>query len=352
MRFERRAQRVGAVGAGIAPELRLQAENPAVPVGRERGLDHRIAGVIAALQMLQPILGPFDRAAEPARREGGDRLLGVEQHLHPEPAADIGHPDPDPGLRQAQELGDAVPQHMRHLGGRADLGHVVAAVMNRDTAAAFDRRRRDPGMAEPARHHDRRRGEGIGVGIADEAAFEQGVAGDRLVDQRGAVRERRGDIGNRVFGLVGDIDQRGGVFRRVGIARDDSGDDLAGEADLGVGDQRPGGGAVAVPVGLVHAGGDRRGRAGEVAAEEDFDHAVRGARRAAVDAGNPCPRERTPQEIDMQASGRVEIVEEAPAAENQRPAVVGVIARAQPPPPTNIPPDRDDSSGAMPKGVS
>ena len=179
MRFERGAERVRAVGARIAPDLRLQAEDPAFLVGGERGLDHRVAGVVSALQVLQPVLGPFDGAAESARREGGDRLFGVEQHFHPEPAPDIGRPHPDLRLGQAQELRDAVPQDMRHLGRRTDFDHVVAPVVDREAAAAFDGGRRDPGVAEPARDDNRRRGEGIGVGVADEPAFEQDVAAER-----------------------------------------------------------------------------------------------------------------------------------------------------------------------------
>ena len=333
VRFQRRAERVRAIGAGIAAELGLDPEDPAVLVGRQRRLDHRVPGVVAALQMLQPVLGPLDGAAERARREGGDGFLGVDQHLHPEPAADIGRTHLDPRFGEAQELGDPVPQDVRHLGRREDLDRVVAPVVQSEAAAALDGRGRDPGVAEPARDDDRGGGEGIGVFIADETALEQDIAAKRLVHQRRTVFERPGGVGHRVFRLVLDIDQRGGVFGRVRVARDDRGDDLAGEADLGLGDQRPGGGAVAVPARLVHARGDGRGRGGEVGAGEDPDHAVQALSRRRVDFGNPRPRERAPEEMDVQASRRVQVVEEAAAAEDQRSQIVGSIARAQRSPP-------------------
>ena len=329
VRFQRGTQRIGAVGAGVAPDLRLQPQNPAFPVGGERGLDHRVPGVVAALEMLEPILGPLDRAAQPPRGEGGDCLLGVERHLHSEPAADIGRPDPDPGLGETQEPGDSVPQDMRHLCGRPDLDHVVAAVVDREAAAALDGRRRDPGVAEAAGDDDRRVDEGIGIGIAHEAAFEKRVASERVVHEWGAVPESRGDVRHRILGRIVDGDQRSGVLRRVGIARDNGGDDLAGEADFGLGDQRPGGGAVAVPVGLVHARGDGRGDSGEVAAEKNIDDTVRGTRLGSVDAEDPRARERASQEIDMKASRRIEIVEEIAASEHQGPAVVGLGALVQ-----------------------
>ena len=106
---------------------------------------------------------------------------------------------------------------MRHLGRRTDFRNVVAAIVNRHTAAALDGRRRDPGVAEPARHDDRRGGEGIVLGIADEAALEQGVGAERRVHLRRAVAERGFHVGDRVFGTPVDVDQRGGVFRGVGV---------------------------------------------------------------------------------------------------------------------------------------
>ena len=201
--------------------------------------------------------------------------------------------------------------------------------MEREAAAAFDGGGGDPGMAEPARDDHRRRGEGIGVGVADEPAFEQDVAAVRFVDEGRALAKRRGGVGDRIPGFVLDIDQGSGVFRRIRIPRDDGGDDLARETHFGPGDQRPGGGAIAVPVGLVHAGGNRRCRLGEVGAGKDPDHAVHRASRRAIDTGDPRAGERASQEVDVQASRRVEIVEEISAAEYQGPAVVDCIGCTQ-----------------------
>ena len=70
---------VGAdIGAHVAVDVAAQAEDGAVARARDLELAVDLARVIGRHQMLAAILDPFDRAADMARRERDEEILGIE----------------------------------------------------------------------------------------------------------------------------------------------------------------------------------------------------------------------------------------------------------------------------------
>ena len=67
--------------------------------------------------MLAPVLDPFHRPPDLARREWNQKILRIEFAPHPEAAADIVLDHADRGLRQPQLLGEDFAVGKRHLGG-------------------------------------------------------------------------------------------------------------------------------------------------------------------------------------------------------------------------------------------
>ena len=62
-----------------------QAEDLAVAVDRELQVPELVALLVGAEEILAPVLDPFDRAAEHARRGGDARIFRIEAPLGPKP---------------------------------------------------------------------------------------------------------------------------------------------------------------------------------------------------------------------------------------------------------------------------
>ena len=90
-------------------------EDPAVGVQRE--LDRRAlpAALRRGEEVLAPVLGPLDRAAELERGERDQRRLDRQRALGAEAAADVGDDHADRGLVQAEHLRELRPRPVRAL---------------------------------------------------------------------------------------------------------------------------------------------------------------------------------------------------------------------------------------------
>src|SRR5207253_8603548 len=83
---------------GGLEEVRLRTEDGAVLVHGDAYGRVVLAGVLAAQQVLAPVLDPLHRSAEPAGSERDRKLLGAGPHLLSEGATDVGHDDSDPAV--------------------------------------------------------------------------------------------------------------------------------------------------------------------------------------------------------------------------------------------------------------
>ena len=91
---------------------------------------HRVGEVaLAALG------GPLHRPAQGARREAGHRVLGIEERLHPEPAADVGRDHPHLLGLQAEVGGEDVARHPARPGCRSATVSLASAASHSATQA-------------------------------------------------------------------------------------------------------------------------------------------------------------------------------------------------------------------------
>ena len=131
---------VGAVGAAVVKEAVLDPEDVTV-LGRRHldAVDHQPL-VVGADEVLAAVLDPLDRAAEPARREGNEQLLRVNQvNLDPEAAADVRRDDRDSGLRHPELVRNHAAGRDRRLGRVPDRDLIEARVVAGDDAPGLDR---------------------------------------------------------------------------------------------------------------------------------------------------------------------------------------------------------------------
>ena len=102
-------------------EVHAQGEHAAGVVETDLDFVYLSPLVVDREEVLLPILGPLDRAAQPHRGEGHEQLVGVEQHdLRAEAAAHVRSDDLHAGFREAEQDRQAAANRCRRLGGVVD----------------------------------------------------------------------------------------------------------------------------------------------------------------------------------------------------------------------------------------
>ena len=171
-----------------------------------------IAGVDRRHQMLAAILDPAHRMIELERQRGDHHLLRREPRLDAEAAADIGRDDADAPLLDAECLGKAEAERVRHLGRAVDHELVEPMVAIGQNRAALERHAGLAVHAIVAPHHDR----GLARGRVDVAALHHPldveIVAPMLVQQAGRAVHRGGGIDDRRQHLVFDGHGSGDVF--------------------------------------------------------------------------------------------------------------------------------------------
>ena len=263
-----------------------------------------IARVGRGLHRLAPLLHPLHGAAELARQQAQRDLLGIEDGLHAEAAADVGRDHAHAALGQLEELGQQMAREMRHLRARPQRQLVLGGVPVGDAAAALEGRRALAVGAERARDHRRRPGQG-GVHVTGvEAAREEEIAGGRLVHQRRALAGGGEHIDDGRPGIVVHAEPGGGVFGGVAIGGDHGRDRLAHVAHERPRQQRRARADAVAGHELVAAGGDGR-------------HALGAQRRAGVDPGETRVSVDAAHERHVQQARQLDVAHVAPAPGEQ-----------------------------------
>ncbi len=214
------------IGADIDIDVAAQADDQAVPVERHLDLAFGLARMRDRHEMLAPILHPFDRAAELARRKGDQKVFRIKFAPRPEAAADIEFNIIDRFLGK--------PDHARH----------GAAIEERQLGGA--RHAQAPGRAIPlgqqsARLH-RHGGEPLRakrftapMGRGAECRRDVALAGrdERCAIGAGALEQENVALGGGVpirhRGQVLDVERNGrdGILGKLGAVGQDHGDGLA-----------------------------------------------------------------------------------------------------------------------------
>ena len=294
-RLQAGGERIGRVGAGIDGGLAVERQQAAVGVGVGREDVVVLAAVGVGGEAFAAVLDPPERRAELARGPGERDLLGQQDALVAEAAADIGRDHADLALVQPQAFGEARAHDVRLLRRGVHDELAEPRLPLGDHAAALERAHGLARGAQLARDGDGGLGlDGLEVDV--DGGGEKEVVAPVLVHQRRArlaAGQHVGDDGQRI---EIELDLGGEVFGLGPRRRDAHGDELADVAHLAGGEHRLHRGLEARQRGV---GADRR-HANEVLGDE---HAIADRRRDA-DALDARMRQRAPQERHLLHAGQ------------------------------------------------
>ena len=163
-------------------------------------------------QMFAPIFDPFDRTAQPQRRDADENIFGIKLAAHAEAAADVALMELDGGGIAGEPAREAVAIPMGHF--RCAVKLEDAAHLSRDRASGFQRHAAVAANREIERDDGVRRGKSLrDVAVAFVHARHFGrMAGVELA--RRCVRTKHDrqfvDVdGHEVSGIFGSIGVRG-----------------------------------------------------------------------------------------------------------------------------------------------
>ena len=201
-------------------------------IERQRRLGKVAATLVVGEKDLAAASDPFDRTTDPFRRPRDQDVLGIDEILRAEPAADIGRDKTQPGRLDPESAGRRVAGRVQAL-GRDMRGVAAARRIIRDDAARLHRVGDDAVVVEREVYDMRRRGEGFidGGGIAGQP-LEAQIARRFVGDNRGVGGAGCHRVGHGRQWRVVDDDRFGGVERDLAGLGDDQRDRLAGIADF------------------------------------------------------------------------------------------------------------------------
>ena len=214
-------------GAVIAGERGVDGHDAAVALEPDPHVVDLVAIPRGGEAVLAARLGPLHRASEAPGHHRHQDLLGIDVALHAEAAAHVGHEHADALLLQAYHRRDAAAHREGHLRGGPHREAAPDRIRRGQHPARLERH---PGHARvgQARGHDHLRAGHRALGMALGAGGHRDqVVGPRLVDARGAGRDRRlrRERGGQRF--VGHRHALGAIGGDVGVVGDHDRDDLA-----------------------------------------------------------------------------------------------------------------------------
>ena len=217
------------VGADVGDEPQLHPQHLALAGGGDVDVAEDAAPVDGRQKRLRPVLGPLDRQPQSLGDAGDDVLLAVDVDLRAEAATHLRRDRPHLVLPHAVHGGDEGPEDVRVLGGGPDGHRVLTRFVVREDAARLHRRRSEPLVDHPLRHHHL----GVGERLVDGAVVDRlhvgrdtGAARHQRhrevvlevgMDLRRLAGHRQLGIDHRRQRLVVDDDGVGGVARQVTV---------------------------------------------------------------------------------------------------------------------------------------
>ncbi len=308
------------IGAHVRQIAGAQGEEFPLRVHGDLADGQIVAALGVAQEGLAALGGPFHRLAQLARGVAGQHVLGVQEQLHTETAADVGGDDAE-FLRVGLEHGRGKQTLQQPAALGVGVQRPALAVIIGDGRARFHGRD-DDAVVDHAQPGDvRRPGElGLGRGLVADFPVERGVARHVRPDPGGGGVGRDGQVGGGGQDVVLDADRLGGIACLLGGGGDDEGHGIADMAHRAVGQHRMrrhrAGGSVAV----LHrhgAGQPADAVRVQIGAGVDRLHAGHGPGRRSVDAGDGRRGMRTAQHDAEQHARQHDVIGVAPVAFQQ-----------------------------------
>ncbi len=187
------------IGAHVRDRVSPDAGDLAVRVERQFGVGHVVAAVRVGEERLRALGCPFHRPVDLLGRPGADGLLGVDEDLGAEAAADVRSDDAKLVLgRETDEGRKHEAGDMRVLAGRVERDRVRARIVVADRRARLHGVRDQAVVDEIELRHVRRGREGrVGRGLVAEMPVVDGVVRRGVMDCRLAGLRRLGRIDHR-----------------------------------------------------------------------------------------------------------------------------------------------------------
>ena len=283
-------------------------------VERDFGVMYLVAGMTGALQVLAPVLYPFDRAADAPRQIGQQQILRIDVALGAKAAAHIQRNTAHPRLGHAKRKGDLAPDPVHHLRRRPDRDSAGSRLMHRGDAAAFHRNAGISMMIKAPLQRLFCCSKGSRHVALGNRKLSQQVGAVLFMQHGGSCAERGLRIDDRVEKLVIDAHQIDRILGKITVVGDDHRHRLADVAHLVPGKQ----GLARVKNLVRHRRAplarqwqllilDRRNFFRQLKPAHDKAHARCRGSAAEVDRFDARMRHRTAHECDMQHSGQREI---------------------------------------------
>ena len=230
------------IAAEIGDRVHAQAGDLAVRVDRQLGVRDMVAAMRVGEEGLGAVGGPFHRPVDLPGRPDADGLLGVDEDLRAEAAADVGRDHAELVFgRDADEGREHEPRDMRVLARRVEREDVGSGIVVADRRARLHRVRDQAVVDEVELRHMRGGGEGrVGRGLVAEMPVIDRVVGRDVVDDGLARLGGLGRIDDRRQHVVIDVDLLGRVARLSERVGDDDGDVVADIAHLALRQRRMG----------------------------------------------------------------------------------------------------------------
>jgi hypothetical protein len=197
----------GQIGAHIGDIAGTQRQHLALAIDRKLAEGNVVTALGVADERLRPLGSPFHRMAELARRVAGQHVLGIEEQLHAEAAADIGGDDAKP-VRFDPEYAVDQPLHEpaalgvgveRPAPGRGIvIGHSRACLHGRDDDSIVHHRQ----SGDMGRLGEQR----VGGRLVTDSPVEDLVAGQVGPDLRCPGFQGHDGIGDRGTNIILDRD--------------------------------------------------------------------------------------------------------------------------------------------------
>ena len=296
-----------------------QAGDLALGVERELGVRHVIAAVRVRQERFRSLRRPFDRPVDLLGRPRANRLLGIDEDLRAEAAADVRSDHAQLVFRrESDERREDEPRDMRVLARRVERDRIGSGVVFADRGARLHRIRDQPVVYEVELGHVRSPGKGrIGGSLVAHVPIEHGIVWRRVVDLRlTGIGGGRGVDGGRQLAIVDNYLLR--RFARLCISiGDHDGDMVADVANFALSERRMSAGLHRRSVlRMDHPAADEAadlvGR--DVVAGEDCNHAGRFQGGGSVDLLDRRMRVRRAQKIGVGLSRTVDVVDVVPLA--------------------------------------
>ncbi len=185
------------------------------PIHGELGARKMVAALVVADETLRAVRLPFHRTSQLARSPDHERVLGIDEGLHAEAAADVGRDRAQFSLRHLQDgVGERVADEGRALRAGVEGRAIGLGVVVADGVARLHRVRHHAVVDDFDRGDARSAGKG-GFGRREIAAVvvpvEHDVPGDVVEQLRRAGLDRRARVDHGRQRLIFDLDRLGGV---------------------------------------------------------------------------------------------------------------------------------------------